>query len=198
MQDRYLRVRTEERRAPATDSLDAHIHLPVPYPQLRRLLRELDLRSDDVLVDVGCGLGRVVCVAARRDVERIVGIEIDPEMAALARRNASRVRGRRSTVEILIGDAAHCDVRGGTAFVLFNPFGEDTLRAVVDNWHRDLECQPRSIRVAYVNPTCEHVFEQAGWLRKSSEFTSPRFRATVSLWSSTSTTTALGQPGLSP
>jgi predicted RNA methylase len=129
----------------------------------------------------------VVCAAARRDVARVVGVEIDPEMATLARCNAAHVRGRRSAVEIFVGDAAHCDVPGGTVFVLFNPFGEDTLRAVVDNWRRDLERRPRLIRVAYVNPTFEHVFEQAGWLHKTSELTSPRFRSTVSLWCSTPT-----------
>ena len=66
---------------------------PAPYIRtpgevVERMLELADLRSSDVVVDLGSGDGRIVIEAARRFGARGVGVERDPSLVALSRRNA--------------------------------------------------------------------------------------------------------------
>ena len=103
-----------------------HLGLPDPtaihhstYYVLSEIFRLEPVSPADVLVDVGCGDGRVInywLYCGLRN--RIVGIEIDP---ATAHSTAKRL-ARYSNVEIICGDASGVDL-DGTVFYLFNPFG---------------------------------------------------------------------------
>jgi hypothetical protein len=63
----------------------------------------LELTSEDVFLDAGCGDGRVVASALRRGVRRSIGIELDVELVRAAERHTRAVLGRggdlaRSTI----------------------------------------------------------------------------------------------------
>jgi 16S rRNA A1518/A1519 N6-dimethyltransferase RsmA/KsgA/DIM1 with predicted DNA glycosylase/AP lyase activity len=71
-----------------------------------------------MLVDVGCGDGRVINFWLNSGYKNpIVGIEID---GATARSTSDRM-ARYSNVEIIHGDASKANLEG-TVFYLFNPF----------------------------------------------------------------------------
>lgn len=78
----------------------------------------------DVLVDVGCGKGRVInwwlSQGARN---RIVGIEINPEVAAAT---AKRLR-RYPNVTIVAGDATTAVPSDATLLYTYNPFDRPTM-----------------------------------------------------------------------
>lgn len=92
-----------------------------------RVLRSIfdgRLDEDDVLVDVGCGGGRVLnCWLGMGFNGPIYGLEADPRLA----RSAARRFGRRPNVEIRHGDAVEHLPEDGTVFFLFNPFGAETM-----------------------------------------------------------------------
>jgi ubiquinone/menaquinone biosynthesis C-methylase UbiE len=54
----------------------------------RRALAELDLRSDDRVLDVACGAGKLVRAIAPQ-VERAVGVDLSPEMIERARQQTA-------------------------------------------------------------------------------------------------------------
>jgi predicted RNA methylase len=59
---------------------DSRVHYtPTPYGNLFRLLRMVNLRSDDVFVDLGAGMGRAVFAASWLDARRVVSIEVVKE-----------------------------------------------------------------------------------------------------------------------
>jgi SAM-dependent methyltransferase len=90
-----------------------------PYEDMARLFAGVDVHPTDVIVDVGCGKGRSLnWLLESFPQNRIVGIELDPELAA---RTAARLR-RRANVSILSGDATELLPADGTIFYLFNPF----------------------------------------------------------------------------
>ena len=118
-----------------------------------RLVPRLGLGRDDVILDVGCGAGRVACVAARFPIARVLGIDLDPRMVALARTNAARVRGRRCPIEIVEADATRFEVPDDvTCVILYNSFGgqalETALRLLLDSMDR----RERRMRLVYGNP----------------------------------------------
>lgn len=81
--------------------------------------RLVPISGDDVLVDIGCGKGRVLNYWLRTERgRRLVGIELDEGVAALARQ---RLESHRN-VEIITGCAVDNLPPDGTLFYMFNPF----------------------------------------------------------------------------
>jgi predicted RNA methylase len=166
---------------------DALEYQVVDYRLLRRYMEPVRVESDDVLIDIGCGMGRVLCVFARTRLRKCVGIEISEELASIAKRNARSLRGRRASIEVRVGDAAEADYSVGTIFWIYNPFGERTMHAVLSRLGQSLSTSPRRIQIVYVNPVCEAVFHQFSWLTCTSVRNFPLFHsgaegAKVSYW----------------
>jgi SAM-dependent methyltransferase len=66
--------------------------LPLPHQQWgRRTLERLRLRGDEVVLDAGCGTGRVAVELARRGID-VTGVDLDRSMLDVARAKDPRVR----------------------------------------------------------------------------------------------------------
>lgn len=133
-----------------------------------RLWREPTAR-DDVIYDLGCGMGRVLCVMASRPFKKVVGVELFEDLAAAARTNARTMRGRRAPVEVLTGDASRVSLDEGTVFFLFNSFGPETLAAVLASLRESLARQPRPVQLVYYNAMHDDVVADSGCLELAAE-----------------------------
>lgn len=175
-------------------STDQASHLPtfhgdglryetVPYWLIHHCLRPVVYTPEDVVFDVGCGLGRWICVQARHPVRKCLGVEISEEFALIARRNATSLRNRMAPIEILVQDAAVVDYSEGTIFTFFNPFGAKTMAQVLERIRSSLAKHPRKVCLVYFNPVCEEVFRSSGWLKCFAQRSVLGFkRARASLW----------------
>jgi SAM-dependent methyltransferase len=95
------------------------------YEDLALLFADVPVGPADVVVDVGCGKGRSInWFLDRYPGNRVVGIELDPEICAAT---AKRLH-RHTNVEIVCGDATALLPADGTIFYLFNPFDEPVMR----------------------------------------------------------------------
>lgn len=145
---------------------DAGPYSTFAYSSIMKVLDRLDIQPGDVLVDIGCGKGRIVCCAALRRANRIIGVDIEQGLCEIARANAARLRAWQSTIEIANMSAADFDYRDCTLFFLFNPFGAATLRQVLDAISQTLVAHPRPVRLAYVNPLHEQVLHESSTFEK--------------------------------
>ncbi len=59
---------------------------------VHRMLRMADVGPDDFLIDLGSGDGRIPIAAAKRYGTRGLGVDLDPPLVELARRNAAAAR----------------------------------------------------------------------------------------------------------
>lgn len=137
--------------------------------------------DDDVFVDIGAGKGRVICVMARWRYKRVVGIELSEMLCAAACRNADLLRGRKARVDIICGDASRVDMTNGTIYFMYNPFGADTMCAVLKNIRRSLDDAPRDITIVYYNAIHEALFVACKWLQCTCTFETVTNRK-VSFW----------------
>jgi SAM-dependent methyltransferase len=95
------------------------------YSDLALLFAGVPVGPGDVIVDVGAGKGRSInWFLDRYPGNRIVGIELDPDICA---ETARRLR-KHENVTILCGDATAMLPADGTVFYLFNPFDESVMR----------------------------------------------------------------------
>ena len=142
---------------------DSYHYATMSYHTIRKVLDFLSLQKDDVFVDIGCGKGRVLCLAARHQLRKVIGVDLSKEFCEIARLNAGRMRGRRSPVVVHNSNAVDFNYSEGTAFILFNPFGPTTLNAVLSKIHRD--ATGHLVRIAYANPVHDEVFAGHSWLQ---------------------------------
>lgn len=139
------------------------------YANLRKIISFLNPQPHDVVFDLGSGMGRVLCLFAKRRVKRCVGIELFPSLCEVAEANAERLKGRMCPIEIRQGDVAQADFTEGTIFFLFNPFGADTLRCVIERINDSKRQSPREITFVYYKDLHAGVFESFSSLKKHHE-----------------------------
>jgi SAM-dependent methyltransferase len=131
---------------------------PSPYGILSRALRRGEVGPDDVFIDFGCGMGRVLYEAARLPFKRVVGVDVVPEFTAVARdvlaRNADRLRCQE--VKVVTADALEYQVPTDVTVAYFGaPFGEPILHSVLDKLAASADDYPRTIRLISYAPTGE-------------------------------------------
>jgi SAM-dependent methyltransferase len=98
------------------------------YSVIRHLFRGR-VTPLDVLVDVGCGKGRVINAwLAEGYSNRMIGVELDGDVAANTR---DRLR-RFPNVSIISGEIVANFPRDGTIFYLFNPFNASMMSKFKD------------------------------------------------------------------
>jgi len=144
----------------------------IDYWNVRKIVRALKPGPEDVFYDIGSGMGRILCVMARRRLRRVVGVELSEPLCEIARRNALNLRGRKAPLEIVCGDATTADLAEGTIYFLFNPFGAETLRDTLENIRNSLSKKARPVRIVYYNAVHESVLETMSWLEKVRQFDS--------------------------
>ena len=141
---------------------------PSVFAALMRRWRRLNPTArveETAFLDIGAGMGRAVLLAAEMPFSEVVGLELHPNLAQIARRNLSRWRrdGRvkAGKVRIVEGDAIEFPLPATpiVAF-LFNPFGGPVLKGLLKKWREALASQPNRLELIYVNNEHESVLEQ--------------------------------------
>ena len=131
----------------------------------------LDWALEEVnFIDVGAGMGRAVLLAAELPFRQVVGVELNPTLARIARKNLAvwRASGRaRAPMRMVCRDAVEFRLPQGPCLAfMFNPFGAPVMRRLLAYWRKALEGRPGQLDILYVNNEQERVLErQAGFAR---------------------------------
>ena len=119
-------------------------------------------------IDLGCGKGRVLLIAAQFPFRQVRGVEFAPALHAVAEKNIAVYRGPRRCCDVRadLADAAEYPVPDGPLVVfLFNPFRGAVMDRVLANLTRSHQKQPRDIWVVYWNPKEAALFDRHGFTR---------------------------------
>jgi SAM-dependent methyltransferase len=125
-------------------------------------------------IDVGAGMGRAVLLAAQLPFRQVVGVELNPTLARIARKNLTVIRTSGQALapmKIVCGDAVEFRLPAGPCVAfLFNPFGAPVMRRLLVAWMKSLSKSlaghPRGLDLIYVNNEQDWVLErQAGFAR---------------------------------
>lgn len=121
-------------------------------------------------VDLGAGMGRALLLAAEFPFRAVLGVELNPTLARIGRRNMAlwRTAGRaRAPMRMICRDAAEFELPAGPCVVfLFNPFGALIMRRLLAAWSRGIAGRDGQLDILYVNNEQEQILErQAGFIR---------------------------------
>jgi predicted RNA methylase len=167
----HLGIADDQRRR------DAILYLPSPTSVTAWMLDEIGVEpSSTTFVDLGCGKGRVLLVAAARPFRQALGVEISAQLAAIARRNAERYRPPpplRSPIDVREADVTTVDLPDTDLLIhLYHPFDPAVSAAVLRRLEASLASTPRRVTIAYllytsaVAPVTE-MFAGFPWLHRT-------------------------------
>jgi SAM-dependent methyltransferase len=94
------------------------VWVPTPEALVERMLTMAQVGPGDIVFDLGAGDGRTVIAAAKRGAEA-VGVEYNPGLVALSRRNAERERVSSDKARFIQGDIFETDFSSATVVTLY-------------------------------------------------------------------------------
>lgn len=159
---------------PPEQLADVEYYKPTNAAALRKLLSRLDLRGERILLDVGCGKGRVMMVAAELGFDVARGVEFSPRLAAVTTGNLNiymRLRQPQTRFEVECADIRNHRLRDDeTLIYLFNPFGRETTARVVDLIEASLRRRPRRLHFIYRAPEHRSLIDASPFFRPSESY----------------------------
>ncbi len=147
------------------------------YSSIREIVKALEIDPHEhTFLDFGAGLGRAMILAAMHPFQRVLGVEISPELSDQARQNIAQCRRKLSCqhIEVSTCDATTYLIPADATVIYFNnPFFGKILTTVIANLWRSLEAAPRTVRVVCNLPTAsafESQIAEYDWLRLQKQF----------------------------
>jgi SAM-dependent methyltransferase len=130
-------------------------------------------------LDIGAGKGRGLLVASEYRFRKVVGIELNPALAAIARQNVAQWNAAHNAdptaqpiapIEVLGQDALEFELPDApTLLFLFHPFEEPVLRKLLRHIETQLgrraaarapDGRTPALDLIYVNAECASVFDR--------------------------------------
>jgi Methyltransferase domain len=129
---------------------------PSGWRTLRQVLPRGSVTGDDVFLDFGAGMGRILVQAIRYPFGKVIGVELSEDLARIARRNVDAQSGVADSVDVVVADATAYPIPDDVTVVyMHNPFYGEIFKAVLANLIASLDRRPRRLRLIYKQPV-EH------------------------------------------
>jgi len=150
------------------DLSHATIYMPASYDILEDIFTHLKQNTIHHLLDIGCGKGRVLCVAAYHGVKKLTGIDLSKEFCTDSVRNLEKIKQTLPDVEYVVKntDAFYFDIPDDADYIFFfNPFDEIIMSGVIKNIKNSIGINPRKITIIYLNPIHKNLFLNTGFVQ---------------------------------
>lgn len=159
MTDKELCIETEEIQTDGTDTYHLHRYEPTPYEVLDELFTYYTPKENDVIVDYGCGLGRLNFYIENRYSLRSTGVEFSQKYYERALQNKESYNGKRDNISFVHCLAEEYAVSSNeTVFYFFNPFSVDIFRRVINQIMLSWQEAPRTITLILYYPEDDTIF----------------------------------------
>lgn len=148
------------------DTEHATLYMPASYDVLETVFAQVPLHQCNHFIDIGCGMGRALCVAATMGARKLSGIDFSKEFCEAARKNLLSISAHIKGFEyhIFHNDAFYFEIpTDADILFLFNPFDEVIMSGVIENIETSLALHPRKLSIIYVNPQEKYLFLEAGF-----------------------------------
>ena len=154
--DKLLKIKTSGRDDTKSDCF-RYPYEPTPYAVLERLANSGFIRKQDVVLDYGCGKGRVDFFLAYQTRAHCVGVEYDERIIAVARENQNTAVSAQK-VEIVLGNAETYQIPGKVnRCFFFNPFSVEILQKALARVLESYYESPREMLLFFYFPSPEYI-----------------------------------------
>ena len=154
--DKLLQIKTTGRDDTNADEY-RYPYEPTPYTVLERLADSGLIGKDDVVLDYGCGKGRVGLFLSYRTKAKTIGIEYDDRIysGALANQKTSMPKAK---TDFLLSRAEEYEVpQSVNRCYFFNPFSAEILHKVMARIIESYYAEPRKVLLFFYYPSDEYI-----------------------------------------
>lgn len=123
---------------------------------IRKMFSSLGIEPGKVLVDLGCGKGRILLLASEFGFKEVRGIEISPLLCTIARNNCALYKAKtKSSTEFTVIESDLCEYKvrdDEDVFYNYNTVKADALKKILQDICESFHRRQRKIRIIYCNP----------------------------------------------
>lgn len=125
-------------------------------------------------LDLGCGKGRTLLLAAQGGFRRILGLDISSQLLQIAEHN---LRSASVEGELICRDVTEYEFPPEPLVVfMYNPFYAEVMEKVAVNLRRSLNQTPRECYIMYYSAAFDHIWRDAGFrVMRRSDATYPNY-----------------------
>ncbi|CAG9612327.1 hypothetical protein BACCIP111899_01500 [Bacillus rhizoplanae] len=161
--DAVLNIKTVGEQKGFYESLHYHRYEPTPYLALEQLFSKYELKSNDQIVDFGCGKGRLNFYIHHFCQASVVGIEMNETFyqEAMDNRKSYLKKAKKSKDKIHF----HCCLAQeyeidplDNKFYFFNPFSVQVFMNVINNILLSVEEVEREIELVLYYPSEDYIY----------------------------------------
>ncbi len=167
--DKSLHILTEQIQTDGADTYYCHRYEPSPYEILNYIFTEYPLSKTDVLIDYGCGMGRLNFYLNHRFHCKTIGVELNETYyQACLKNNASyhHAKGIKEKEGNPYPDICFYHQSADSYpvaddinhFYFFNPFSIEIFRKVIEQIYKSLDRKPRTATLLLYYPDAEYTY----------------------------------------
>ena len=151
---------------------------PLNYYTSSRLfnyLKPADVHTG--FLDVGCGKGRLMAMAAAYGFSDIMGIEFSKKLCEAASKVCGSIKTKypNTSFDIEYADARYYTIPESVGVIfLFNPFDGLIMEQFIRRVLESLDRKSRPLKILYANPQCKQLWLDAGF-RETDSFVKWRY-----------------------
>ena len=154
--DKLLQIKTTGRDDSNSDQF-RYPYEPTPYVVLERLAHSGLIRKKDVVLDYGCGKGRVDFYLSYQTKAHTIGIEYDERIYQGAIENQNTAVSKMRTDYVLARAEEYEVPAEVNRFYFFNPFSVELLRKVMARIMDSYYLNPREMLFFFYYPSEEYI-----------------------------------------
>ncbi len=154
--DKLLQIRTTGRDDSKADQY-RYPYEPTPYSVLERLANSGLIRKKDVVLDYGCGKGRVDFFLSYQTKSNTIGIEYDERIYRMALENRKTAVSKARTEFVPVRAEEYDVPPEANRFYFFNPFSIELLRKVIARIRESYYGNPREMLLFFYYPSEEYI-----------------------------------------
>ena len=154
--DKLLQIKTTGRDDSNSDQF-RYPYEPTPYVVLERLANSGLIHKKDVVLDYGCGKGRVDFYLSYQTKAHTIGIEYDERIYQGAIENQNTAVSKMRTDYVLARAEEYEVPAEVNRFYFFNPFSVELLRKVMARIMDSYYLNPREMLFFFYYPSEEYI-----------------------------------------
>lgn len=154
--DKRLQIRTTGRDEENADRY-RYPYEPTPYTVLERLVKYSRIGEDDVVLDYGCGKGRVEFFLSQQTKAQTIGVEYDQRIYKSAMENKKTATARAKTRFALAKAETYVVPVEVNRCYFFNPFSVEILHKVLARVLESYYENPREVLLFFYYPSEEYL-----------------------------------------
>ncbi len=157
-------------------------YVPTSYKDIFILLKQARLDKSSVVIDFGCGLGRVSFAAAYLNARQSIGVEFNQGLFLAAESNKSKSKFKNKIVFVHQDASIFPIPNAANIFFFFNPFGFGTMSDVIKRIEWSIQTSPRKVVIIYYNPLFQNVLKASTTLKLKHEWSAGKTQYPAQFW----------------